>query len=721
MPASILSKAPFSSTQPGDQQAQLPKLDLLTRKANELARSETPEGMREAITVNAELVQLLKTLGDAAVPCFHEQMAHRLGIALSLALRLREDAPARARELLDAVDPAQKLIELDGVSVLRGEIGDIAGGRLAEVDALREHREALRNVEQQIRGGWAPNVHLGGLLSSGAWALRELRMRNHGHTPDMASTKISILKILAARDEPVAHRGLDFALSQNQPVNEGLDTNVEDVVREVWTYCSRHSDEPLRQNLIDAFVTRLRDIGSEQPCNTGCVQRLLQTMEGIDPNFEHSVPDKRALQEEITRMVAVLDQSLDDQIEIDRQAQQDAPGAVEAIIAFKQDRMKASIENSLIERRGLPKELVGQAMREPLDGVESNELMMADKGYADLDTGYRNYRRETALLRALRTGDHDAVRAQLERALGDDLNQADIDGSTALTFAAQNGHVEVMGRLLAAQGIEVNQPNTDGATALIAAARNGHVAVVGKLLETEGIAVNQPNTDGASALMAAARVGHAEVVGKLLEAPGIKVNQSDIVGWTALMAAARVGHAEVVGRLLAAPGIKVNQAHISGSTALTTAASLGHAEVVDRLLKAPGIKVNQAENFAWVKNGGYTALMAAAKQGHAEVVGRLLEAPGIRVNQQNIDGMTALMLAARNGHAEVVGRLLAAKRIKATMKTRPFFGVTAMQFAEHTSTPRATHAEIVEMLRRHGHETGMIAVARGLWRRARNR
>ena len=210
MPAAILPKAWFSSTQPGDQQALDPlrKLDSLTRKANELARSETPKGMREAITVNAELGQLLKTLGDAAGPCFHEQMARRLGIALSRALRLREDAPARARELLDALDPAQKLIELDGVSVLRSEIEDIAGGRLpmteAEVDAGRERHEALREVEQQIRQGWALNVHIGGVLSSGAWALRELRMRNHGHIPDLASTKTSILKVMAARNEPLA-------------------------------------------------------------------------------------------------------------------------------------------------------------------------------------------------------------------------------------------------------------------------------------------------------------------------------------------------------------------------------------------------------------------------------------------------------------------------------------------------------------------------------------
>ena len=63
---------------------------------------------------------------------------------------------------------------------------------------------------------------------------------------------------------------------------------------------------------------------------------------------------------------------------------------------------------------------------------------------------------------------------------GADVNMARINGYTALMFAAQKDHVEVVATLIKANA-DVNMARSDGVTALMIAAQNGHVKVVDKL------------------------------------------------------------------------------------------------------------------------------------------------------------------------------------------------------------------------------------------------
>ncbi len=49
---------------------------------------------------------------------------------------------------------------------------------------------------------------------------------------------------------------------------------------------------------------------------------------------------------------------------------------------------------------------------------------------------------------------------------GVEVNKTAQNGATALIFASQSGHVEVVQLLLARQGVEVNQSDSKGATAL---------------------------------------------------------------------------------------------------------------------------------------------------------------------------------------------------------------------------------------------------------------
>ena len=86
---------------------------------------------------------------------------------------------------------------------------------------------------------------------------------------------------------------------------------------------------------------------------------------------------------------------------------------------------------------------------------------------------------------AAKTGDID----QLKRHVywGTDVNARDNEGYTALFYAAENGHVDVVKLLI--EGADVNAKNQYGNTPLYVVAVGGHIAVA-ELLIAKGADVN---------------------------------------------------------------------------------------------------------------------------------------------------------------------------------------------------------------------------------------
>ncbi len=194
--------------------------------------------------------------------------------------------------------------------------------------------------------------------------------------------------------------------------------------------------------------------------------------------------------------------------------------------------------------------------------------------------------------------------------------------SSKIRSAAKYGDKELLTLLITA-GANVNAADNDGWTPLTWAAWNGHDECVRLLLAAPGIDVNKATNDGYTPLFLAAWKGHVECVRLLLVAPGIDVNKADKYGWTPLYQAALYGHVECVRLLLAAPDIDVNKADNDGRTPLYWAAFLyGHVECVRLLLAAPGIDVNKAD-----KNG-CTPLKAAESSGKSECARLIREAGG---------------------------------------------------------------------------------------------
>ena len=252
------------------------------------------------------------------------------------------------------------------------------------------------------------------------------------------------------------------------------------------------------------------------------------------------------------------------------------------------------------------------------------------------------------LWKACEEGNLERVRQLIQD--GQDVNTTGGDRfvATPLIFAADRGHVQVVGELIRA-GARVNAKDNRKQTALYWASWSGHSSVVTTLIEA-GANLNEQDVDGMTPLIRAAVIGHVQVVGELIRA-GARVNAKDNRKQTALHWASWSGHSSVVTTLIEA-GANLNEQDEAGMTPLMEAANRGHVQVVGELIRA-GARVNAKDNRK------QTALYWASCSGHSSVVTTLIEA-GANLNEQDVTGMTPLMEAAEEGQHQVVLELIRA-------------------------------------------------------------
>jgi uncharacterized protein len=228
-----------------------------------------------------------------------------------------------------------------------------------------------------------------------------------------------------------------------------------------------------------------------------------------------------------------------------------------------------------------------------------------------------------------------------------------------LVDAAKNMDKAAIEKLIA-QRVDVNAADVDGATALHWAAYNDDLPTV-QLLIGKGAKVATANRYGVSPLSLACGNGNGAMVRVLLNAGA---NPNDVLheGETSLMIAARAGGLDAV-KALIAKGANVNAAdQWRGQTALMWAAAEGNADVVRALVES-GARTDTRSNT------GFTAFLFAAREGRIESALALLDA-GVKVDETLIrrrsaapdapsaPGPTALMLAVSNAHYELAARLL---------------------------------------------------------------
>ena len=232
----------------------------------------------------------------------------------------------------------------------------------------------------------------------------------------------------------------------------------------------------------------------------------------------------------------------------------------------------------------------------------------------------------------------DAVQRQDLAAVGDllqastDVNERQVDGMTALHWAAYHDDADLVGRLVEA-GADVHAANRYGVTPLSLAAENANVAMVERLLEA-GADPNATLPGGETVLMTAARTGRVGAVRALLAAGADLVAQEPARGQTALMWAVAEGHADVVETLVEV-GADFRTPLDSGFTPFLFAVREGHLGVV-RTLLAAGVDVNRTVDEVIRQERAYrtgaplrvgtTPLMVAVTNAHWDVAAALLDA-----------------------------------------------------------------------------------------------
>ena len=242
-------------------------------------------------------------------------------------------------------------------------------------------------------------------------------------------------------------------------------------------------------------------------------------------------------------------------------------------------------------------------------------------------------------------GDRNAVRSLIQRKA--DVNAAQVDGTTALHWAARVDDLDLADMLIAA-GAKVAAANREGVTALQLAAINGSAPMLQKLLKAGADPNASLDQFQDTALMMAARTGKTDALRVLLET-GAKVNAAESWGGTTpLMWAASEHHAAAV-KLLIDAGADVN-----ARTKFVAAANGRGFEGRSPKADSPDQKV---EDFA---SGWLTPLMFAAREGDLDSA-RLMIAAGAEVNARGGDGKNALGLAIFNGNYELASYLVDAK------------------------------------------------------------
>jgi ankyrin repeat protein len=224
--------------------------------------------------------------------------------------------------------------------------------------------------------------------------------------------------------------------------------------------------------------------------------------------------------------------------------------------------------------------------------------------------------------------DTAGVRRLLET--GADVNAAQVDGTTALHWAAYHDDAETVALLVRA-GANVNAVNRYGVPALTQASTNGNAAIVKLLLEA-GAEANATLKGGESVLMLAARSGGVEAV-KALLAGGARLESRERRGQTALMWAAAEGHTAVVRALIDA-GADLKATLDSGFQAFHFAVRGGHLDTV-RAFLAAGADVNAVMQRparpgrggpGGARGPGTSPLMLAVQNGHFELAIALVDA-----------------------------------------------------------------------------------------------
>ena len=178
--------------------------------------------------------------------------------------------------------------------------------------------------------------------------------------------------------------------------------------------------------------------------------------------------------------------------------------------------------------------------------VEENKaLRLACVGETDYEQAvarYRNDNGEPPLVAALEAKDEESAEALLDG--GDDPNEVDGDGRNAFYVAAENGCRPPLFHRILGMIHNVNAGDNNGCTALMYAAENNHLDIVTVLMNHPGIDLNVQDRYNNTALHYAVDKDNPAIVSQLLSDDSIDTRLKDNINYTPLTIATYYKHVE---------------------------------------------------------------------------------------------------------------------------------------------------------------------------------
>jgi ankyrin repeat protein len=242
-----------------------------------------------------------------------------------------------------------------------------------------------------------------------------------------------------------------------------------------------------------------------------------------------------------------------------------------------------------------------------------------------------------------RNGHIDVIRRLLSSHV--DIN-AKYQGKTALHFAAEQGHQEVVELLLEYQA-DLNAFDDTSSTPLYHSIQSGYLYLAKYLLTRPGL-IDYANAAGQTALHLAVRCGDLELVEKVLKLH-LPLRQSESGLESPLHIAAKSGHVDIV-KLLLSNGANVDAADSSGHTPLLVALENRREETAEMLLKHI-TSVSPDEPYQ------NSPLQLAMQQGYLEITIAILD-KGVDLKKLISTRSSPLVDAVRQCSPEIVSLLL---------------------------------------------------------------
>jgi hypothetical protein len=229
-----------------------------------------------------------------------------LCMALELAIEHQPGSMEHiARRLLSEYHAAMHY-SLFGTMVTRKRLEEWVRG-IPDAQAETQFSAPEHHVQDNLHATENPrqNAHDPQIESTFQRQMRILQNRVPWHS--MVSQEETIRQITellqATRSSRQARRGLDLIYRRRAYQVAQFNLSQMEALRTVWSYIQGVKDESLQRRLTNSLVVKLREIGEEQPCGHGLVERLADVPTAIDFSVTHqlSIP---ALRDEMCALAA---------------------------------------------------------------------------------------------------------------------------------------------------------------------------------------------------------------------------------------------------------------------------------------------------------------------------------------------------------------------------------------------------------------------------------